>query len=55
MGDKLPYIPNYDTQNYTSVGYNQGLKRQDTQPNEPTNQNSRKVHKVKPMNKKMYL
>ena len=32
-----------------SVDYNQLLKRLDTQPNEPTNQNSMKV--IKPMNK----
>ena len=36
-----------------SVDYNKGLKRLDTQPNEPTNQNWIKVSKVvKPTNKK---
>ena len=33
------YIPKEDTQNITSVDYDQWLKRWDTQLTEPTNQN----------------
>ena len=57
MPDKLMYIPNDDTQDFTSVDYNQWLKFFDTQFNGPTNQNSRKVPKNvnDPMNKKLLL
>ena len=52
--NKLMYNLNNDTQIYTILeDYNQWLKRLDTQLNEPTNQNSRKVPKVvKSTNKK---
>ena len=40
MADKfMLYIPKEDTQNITSVDYDQWLKRWDTQLTEPTNQN----------------
>ena len=53
MANKSMYIPNDDTENYPSVDYNCLLKHLKTQLNEPTNQNSIKVHKVvKPTNKK---
>ena len=45
MGDKLMYIPNDDIQNYPFCN-NYWFKRLDAQLNEPTNQNSIKVHKV---------
>ena len=47
MADKLMYnyILNDNTQNF--VDFNEWLKRLDTQLNEPTNQNSRNVPKVK--------
>ena len=41
MADKIMYIPNDDTQNYTSL----------TQLKEPTNQNSIKLPKVVNVNK----
>ena len=42
--------------NTPSLDYNQLLKNIDTQLNEPTNQNSKKVPKdVKPIDKKMLL
>ena len=47
------YIPNEDTQNNSSEDYNQWLKRQDTQINEPAYNYSIKVPKIdKLMNKK---
>ena len=56
LADKLMYIPNIDTQNYTFVDYNQWLKRLETQLNKPTNQNSLKVLKVvKTKNKKTLI
>ena len=45
MADKLLYIPIDDTKITPSVDHNKWLKRLDTQLNEPTNQNSRKVPK----------
>ena len=53
MDDEFMYIPNEDTQNYPcSVNNNWWMKCLDTQLNEPTNQNSKKVPKVlKPTNK----
>ena len=53
MGDILMYIPNDDTQNFSSVDYNQWLERLDTQINEPTNKNLIKVPEV--VNKKTLL
>ena len=57
MANKFMYIPNDDTQNYfLYVDFNSGwLKCLDTQLNQPTNQNSIKVPKVKPTNKKTLL
>ena len=53
---KLIYIPNDDTQNYSSVDYNYWLKRLNTELNKPINQNSIKVLKVgKTANKKTLL
>ena len=48
MADKLMYIPNDDTKNYTFCRFKLVVE---TQLNEPTNQNSMKV--VKSTNKKM--
>ena len=45
MGDKLIYIPNDDTQNYSLCILQLVMKRLDTQFNESTNQNSLKVSK----------
>ena len=45
MGDKLIYIPNDDTQNYSFCILQLVIKRLDTQFNESTNQNSLKVSK----------
>ena len=53
MADKLIKIPNDENKFTPPVGYNQWLKRFDTQLNDPTNSiQARKV--VKPMNKKSY-
>ena len=50
------YISNGDTQNYLVCRLQLVVKRLDTQPNEPTNQNSIKVpKKVEPTNKKTLL
>ena len=46
MVDKLMYIPNDKKQIIPSVDYYQWLKRLDTQPNEPRNQNLIKIPKV---------
>ena len=39
MANKLIYLPRVNTQNTPSVDYNKWMKRLDTQPNKPTNQN----------------
>ena len=54
MADKLMYILNYDTQNYPFCRL-QLVGHLDTLSNEPTNQNSIKVPKVKPTIKKTLL
>ena len=47
MADKLMYIPNDDTQNYSFRSLQlKWLKKLDTQLNEPTNQDLIKVSKV---------
>ena len=56
MADKLIYITNDDAQNYPSCRLQLVVESLDTQFNEPTNQNSRKVPKVdEPTNMKTIL
>ena len=55
MDEKFMYIPNDDTQNNSSVDYNQWLKRQETQLNKPTNKNSIKVPNVDRLKNKKIL
>ena len=58
MADKLIFIPNDDTRNYSFCRLHLVvvLFGQDTQLNEPTNENSMKVPKVvKPTNEKTIL
>ena len=55
MADKVLYIPNNYTQNYSYCRLQFMVKHLDTQLNQPTNQNLIKVPKVvKQMNKDCY-
>ena len=46
------YIPNDETQNYPFCKLELVMKTLNTQPNDPTNQNSLKSHCFKPTNKR---
>ena len=53
MADKLIKIPNDENKFTLPVGYNQWLKRFDTQLNDPTN-SIQALNVVEPLNKKRY-
>ena len=52
MADKLMYIPNDDTKNYSFCRLKLVVETLDTQLNEPTNKISIKIPKVETLTKK---